>query len=121
MSRWNIDPAGVQSVLDSVGEDNEGLHKAVGEEQLADCYTGLDWGGGLTACIPDALNRLMEDQQTNLATIINGIDAGRLGVANATTAYNNGQEEMIGVFQTKAAIAADDGDFSYFEKHGLLG
>ncbi|MGO1977413.1 DUF6507 family protein [Brachybacterium tyrofermentans] len=121
MSRWRIDPAGVQRVVDVVSEDNADMHDALGEEQLAACYSGLDWGSSFTSMVPEALNRLMEDQQTNLTTIMNGIDAARLGVANATTAYNNGQEEMIGVFQSKAASAADDGDFSYFDQHGLLG
>lgn len=121
MSRWRIDPAGVQQVIDRVGEDNSELHKAIGPEQLGDCYSGLEWGGVFTSSVAEALNLLMEDQQANLSTIMNGIDAARLGVANATTAYNNGQEEMIGVFQSKAASAADDGDFSYFDQHGLLG
>lgn len=120
MSRWRIDPAGVQRVIDVVIEDNRDLHKGLGEENLAACYAGLEWGEGVTSCVPEALNRLMEDQQTNLATIHNGIDAALLGVSNATTAYNSGQEEMIGVFQSKAASAADDGDFSYFDQHGLL-
>lgn len=121
MSKWRISPSGVQRVVDAVTEDNGTLHSAVGQEKVAGCYTGLEWGAGFTAAVPEALNRLMEDQQTNLNTIVNGIDAALLGVANATTAYNNGQEEMIGVFQSKAASAADDGDFTYFDQHGLLG
>lgn len=120
MTRWKIDPKSVQSLLEAFSDENDTLAEKLGEGEIQSCYSGLDWGGSTTAAVPEALTNLFEDQQANLDTIMNGISAGATGVNNAAIAYNRGQEDMAGTFQSKAVAAADDGDFSYFDDHGYL-
>ncbi|PWH05331.1 hypothetical protein DEO23_12100 [Brachybacterium endophyticum] len=120
MTKWKIEPISVQSLLEKFSEENDSLAEKLSEDTIQGCYSGLEWGGSTTAAVPEALTNLFEDQQANFDTIMNGISAGATGVNNATIAYNRGQEDMAGTFQSKAVAAADDGDFSYFDDHGYL-
>ncbi len=121
MTGWNIDPAGVQKVLNAVETDRGDLNKALAEEKFTSIFEGLTWGGGVTAEVPTALNNLLQDQSKNLTNIGNRINACVVGVSNATIAYNNGQHEMAGTFQSKAISAAETGDFQYFVDNGYQG
>lgn len=118
MSQWKIDPAGVQSVLNKVAPDKTSLEGALTEAKFQAIFDGLKWGGVITDAVPTAVSNVLKDQSDNLKTISFRINAGVVGVANATIAYNNGQETMIGNFQTEMLGSAEDGDFSYFEEHG---
>lgn len=121
MSEWQIDPAGVQGVLNKVSPLNEDLSAALAEDKFEAVFAGLTWGGGVTSAVPEAVQLLMEDQQGQLQAIGNRIAAGMLGIANATIAYNNGNEEMQSNFNREMIEAAGDGDFSYFQQHGAQG
>lgn len=121
MSKWKIDPSGVQTVLDNVKPDKESLEKALTEEKFEGVFDGLEWGSIITDAVPAAVSNVLNDQSMNLKNISNRINAGVIGVANATIAYNNGQEEMVGNFQTNMVSSSEDGNFSYFEEHGYQG
>lgn len=121
MSQWQIDPAGVQAVLQSVETAQIALSDALSESAFQGVFDGLTWGGGVTSVVPEALSALMSDQQANLTTITQRINAGVVGVANATVAYNHGQEDMVASFQAELLETAVDGDFSYFDEHGFQG
>ncbi|WP_420111838.1 DUF6507 family protein [Pseudactinotalea sp.] len=121
MSKWNIDPGGVQQILTAVNTDSGDLGKALKDEKFTAIFEGLTWGGGVTMDVPSAVQGLLEDQTSRLSNISNRINAASVGVANATIAYNNGQQDMAATFQAKAIEAATSGDFTYFVENGYQG
>jgi hypothetical protein len=118
MSQWRINPAGVQGILTTVGTDSTELQNELTEAKFTEVFEGLTWGGVLTQDVPVAVQSLLNDQNNNLSNVVNRITAARLGVTNATIAYNNGQEEAAGTFQSEALAAAESGDFTYFVENG---
>ena len=68
-----------------------------------------------------ALKRVMETQKKNLRTVASHVNAGVVGVGNATISYNKAQQEMAGNFEREMFNSAASGDFSYFEKYGYKG
>src|SRR5699024_5153371 len=121
MTSWKIDPSGGQGILRTVEEDNGERGDALTEAKVQAEFEGLTWGGALTEDVPQAVAAMLEGQSTNLTNIGNRISAGVVGVANAVIAYNNGQEEMAGTYQTELLTSAETGDFSYFDEHGYQG
>lgn len=121
MSKWRIQPSGVQGVLDSVDEHNTTLTEALTEAKFMEVFEGLTWASGVTNEVPTAVGALLEDQQTNLEDVMNRVTAGTLGVGNAVIAYNNGQQEMSGMYQAELLKSAESGDFTYFVDHGYQG
>jgi hypothetical protein len=121
MSKWNIKPAEVQTVLTTVQTKAETLGKALTEDKFTAIGNGLLWGSALTAEVGTAVGQVLQEQGLNLQVIQNHISAGMAGVSNATIAYNNAQVEMAGTFQTEMVKAADSGDFTYFVNHGYKG
>jgi hypothetical protein len=118
MTGWQIDPHGVQSILTLVETDRGELNTALGEDKFAAIFDGLTWGGAVTAEVPNAVNGLLQDQMRNLTNIGNRINAGVVGVSNATVAYNNGQYDMCSTFQSEMLESAETGDFQYFVENG---
>lgn len=120
MTTWRLYPQGIQNVLTTVIGQQETLGTALTEDKFTAIFDGVQCGGMFTAVVPNALSQLMTDQQDNLTTVVNRINAGVLGVGNATMAYNNGQQDMAAEFQSQMGNAAS-GDFSFFEQHGYQG
>lgn len=118
MSRWQIDPSEISTVLEGVVPQKEQLEGELTEEKFAGIGEGLTWGSMITGVVPNALSLLLSDQSAALSNVVNRVNAGVLGVSNATIAYNNGQEDMLGNFQREMLEASVDGDFSYFEANG---
>ena len=118
MTGWQIDPSGVDGVLKAVDTDRTTLNEALAEEKFTGIFDGLTWGGGVTAEVPTAVNNLLQDQMKNLTNIGNRINAGIVGVSNATVAYNNSQYDMCSTFQTEMLASAESGDFQYFIENG---
>lgn len=118
MSQWRINPSGVQGILTTVGTDSTELKNELTEAKFTEVFEGLTWGGVLTQDVPVAVQSLLNDQNNNLSNVVNRITAAQLGVTNATIAYNNGQEEAAGTFQSEAVAAAESGDFTYFVENG---
>ena len=121
MTKWNIEPADVKTVLTNVRTKATTLGKALTEEKFTAIGNGLTWGSALTAEVGTAVGQVMKEQGENLSIIQNHISAGIAGVTNATIAYRNGQYEMAGTFQSEMGKAADSGDLKYFEQHGYKG
>ncbi len=121
MTAWRINPTGVKGVLDKVPDDFEALNTALSEESMESCFNGLEWGGGITAAVPQALMDIIKDHEAEVSLIMNSIAAGMMGVGNATRAYQMGQQDMSANFQREAISSAESGDFTYFEKHGHQG
>lgn len=121
MSSWRIDPNEIQRVLDEVVPQKADLEAELTQEKFDAIGAGLGWGSMITGVVPNALGELLNDQNAALSNIVYRVSAGVLGVANATIAYNQGQEEMLGTFQREMLEAAVDGDFSYFEANGYQG
>ncbi|MBU4215413.1 MAG: hypothetical protein KJ792_12240 [Actinobacteria bacterium] len=121
MTGWRIEPTDVQGVLSGVEDSAQGLATSMTEAKLTAAVEALTWGGGITQAVPGAVQALFEDQAVTLSNIGNRINAGLVGVANATIAYRDGQEEMAATFQDEALRSAGSGDFSFFADHGTLG
>ena len=122
MSEWKMEPALLTSALTETQTAHETLSQVVTEESITAIFGALTWGSWVTACVPQALNEVLSEQQSvNLTTISNHIAAGITGVGNAARALSQGQEDMAGTFQAEMFATAEDGDFSYFETHGYQG
>lgn len=121
MSVWKIKPAEAHAVLREVTAAGEELATELTETKFQSVLDGLTWGGPITAAVGGAVGAVLADQTQNLNTIANRINAGTVGVANAVIAYNNGQEEMAGSYQTELLRSAQTGDFTYFAAHGHQG
>jgi len=119
MSEWKMDPVPVTTALTETTTAYETVAGAVTEESIATISGALTWGDWVTRCVSDALNQVLAEQQdVNLENIANHIAAGISGVGNSARALQEGSEDMAQTFQTEMFSAAEDGDFSYFEKHG---
>ncbi|MBO3089849.1 DUF6507 family protein [Cellulomonas dongxiuzhuiae] len=121
MSSWSIQPADVQSVLNDVQTTAAELGEQLTEAKFQAVLDGLTWAAPLTGDVPAAVNAMLGDQMRHLTNISNRIQAGTVGVANAVIAYNNGQEDMAGSYQTQLLRSAESGDFTYFVQHGHKG
>lgn len=121
MSQWQIDEVAVQSILLAASDAQMELSAALAPERMQVVFDGLATGGAVTSRVATAMSNLLADQQGNLESIGNCVNAGIAGVGNATIAYKNGQEDMIGQFQSELAETAVDGDFSFFDEHGYPG
>lgn len=119
MSEWRMEPSSLSTVLTQTGNAYETLTGIVTEKSIADIFAGLTWGGGVTACVSNALNEVLAEQQNvNLQSIANHVGAGVAGVGNAARALQMGNEDMAATFRGEMLTAADSGDFTYFEEHG---
>ena len=96
MSQWKIVPAAVRALLLEVSEQQEGLAATFSEEDLEAIETALSWCPQVAGYIPAALKRVMETQKKNLRTVASHVNAGVVGVGNATISYNKAQQEMAG-------------------------
>ena len=121
MSQWKIVPAAVRALLLEVSEQQEGLAATFSEEDLEAIETALSWCPQVAGYIPAALKRVMETQKKNLRTVASHVNAGVVGVGNATISYNKAQQEMAGNFEREMFNSAASGDFSYLEKYGYKG
>jgi hypothetical protein len=121
VSKWKINPGGVHGILVNVSGQAEELGKALTEQAFQGMLDGLAWGGPVTVDVPNAVNAVLGDQNANLSNIGNRIKAGIVGVSNAVIAYNNGQQDMAGTYQTQLLLSAESGDFTYFVDHGYKG
>ncbi len=124
MTGWRLSPAGIQGVLDTVNAEAEGLVEFLSRTGIAaGCREAVTAGLGSEAAVLapvlQAVQASLDAQAGSARSISNRIDAGVLGVLNATMAYNQGNEEMAGQFQAAAATAADTGVFVYFTAFGV--
>jgi uncharacterized membrane-anchored protein YjiN (DUF445 family) len=117
MSKWRIQPEQVQKVLESTQEPAEDMSDALDEDDIEriaeDTYVKSLQGDEVV----QALGNVLKGQKENIENVFSTVQAGALGVMNATISYNKGQTEMAGTFQTQMTAAAESGDLTYLEDH----
>lgn len=118
VSSWRISVDGVRGVLVGVGPCQEALAGAVTEDRVVTVTEGFGWGSWVLGSVREAVAGVLSRHVENVEEIRRGVDAGVLGVSNATLAYVEGQEDMAAVFQQEMLEAAVDGDMSVFMEHG---
>lgn len=118
MSQWQIDPDGVRTIVETVAEHSEQLDVGTSVEVLAGVLGGLTWGGGITACVAEAVYEAMDSQMHNINAVKSRVVAGAQGAVGATTAYINADEQMAAAMQAQAAHSAATGDLSWFAQNG---
>ena len=101
MSQWKIVPAAVRALLLEVSEQQEGLAATFSEEDLEAIETALSWCPQVAGYIPAALKRVMETQKKNLRTVASHVNAGVVGVGNATISYNTATRETSRTCQAR--------------------
>lgn len=105
MSRYRIDPAGVEQVLRSTqteaGEFETIMAPLQGWVEFAATGTGN------SGAIVPALQSFFSVQGDGLEAMGRRIGAALQGAVNATTAYVEGDLEMVQTYQTNAATAAN--------------
>jgi hypothetical protein len=105
MSRYRIDPAGVEKVLNATKSEAEKFGTILKPLQgwVEFAATGT---GGSGAIVP-ALQAFFENQAQGLNAIGTRVTAGLTGAVKATTAYVQGDLEMVQTYQANAAAAAN--------------
>jgi hypothetical protein len=117
MTQWQVAPSSVQSILSQVNAAAGDLGAALTDAKFDAVVAGLPVNPVMDA-VPTAVAAVLRDQAANLQNISNRINAAVVGVSNAVIAYNNGQQDMAGTYQTELVRSAETGDFTYFVEHG---
>lgn len=105
MSRYKINPGGVETVLKST-QTEAGEFKTI-LEPLGGWVEFAATGTGNSGAIVPALQSFFEVQGKGLEAMGTRIGAAITGAVNATTAYVEGDLEMMRTHQTNAAAAAN--------------
>jgi uncharacterized protein DUF6507 len=105
MTGYRIDPKGVETVLNATKSDAEKFGTILKPLQgwVEFAATGT---GGSGAIVP-ALQSFFENQSVGLKAIGTRVEAAITGAYQATTAYIDGDLEMVQTYQKNAAIAAN--------------
>ena len=104
MSRYDIDPAGVERVLRST-QSEAGEFEAI----LAPLQGWVEFaatGTGNSGAIVPALQSFFQVQSRGLEAMGRRITAALRGAVSATTAYVEGDLEMVQTYQSNAAALA---------------
>ncbi len=104
MSRWDIDPAGVRTVL--TGTQNVA---AEFDGQMTSLNAGIEGAAAQSSSeiVAAALAGFAEAAGTNIAFVFTRTGACLGGAANATNAYLDGDLEMAANAQASATAAPD--------------
>ena len=105
MTGYRIDPKGVETVLNATKSDAEKFGTILKPLQgwVEFAATGT---GGSGAVVP-ALQSFFEQQSVGLKAMSTRVGAAITGAYEATTAYIDGDLDMVQTYQKNAAIAAD--------------
>ncbi|GAA3337210.1 hypothetical protein GCM10017714_03220 [Curtobacterium pusillum] len=117
---WRVDPAGVESVLNSVANRTTTMSTALGGSEdgsvqgvdtiVQDAATAAE-----SQVIGEAVAGFFEHRKATLTGIQNRIRASLLGASGATKAIIAGDEHMAATTQANAVSAASTGDFAAFD------
>lgn len=99
MTRWRIEPGRVQSVLSDVGTGVDDLAAAVTDSAVQSVLDGLTWGAPVTDDVARTVSGMLAVQVEGLAGMVERVQASGWGVARATAAYVDGQDEMAAAVQ----------------------
>ena len=124
MTGWQIDPTGVQGVVERARAAQEELGTALAPESFDAPVGALSWCPEITAGIPEALGLVLESRLGEFEAIVNHVAAGIVGVTAASNTYLDAQAEMdVSVRAEQASQveeemmrAAETGNFSFFEE-----
>lgn len=105
MSSYKMDPGGIETVLKST-QTEAGEFKTI-LEPLSGWVEFAATGTGNSGAIVPALQSFFQVQGEGLEAMGTRIGAAITGAVNATTAYVQGDLEMMRTHQTNAAAAAD--------------
>jgi hypothetical protein len=114
MTSYKIDPAGVQTVLKTVGDRAQELSTALDDVNSAtdDVYQG----SGNDGIVGQALNVFLTDQKTALEDVGTRISAGLNGATLAALAYVHGDEQMEAATTTAMTTAFSTGDLTVLSR-----
>jgi hypothetical protein len=104
VSRYDIDPAGVERVLRST-QDEAGEFETI-LEPLQGWVEFAATGTGNSGAIVPALQSFFQVQASGLEAMGRRISAALKGAVDATTAYVEGDLEMMQTHQSNAAVLA---------------
>jgi hypothetical protein len=105
MSSYRILPSGVQDVLTSTQAEAQKLGPMLTPLQ-GWVESAVEATGGSGAVAP-ALQAFFQNQGAHLESISRRVEAGLTGAYNATTAYVEGDLEMVADYQAAAARSAN--------------
>jgi Family of unknown function (DUF6507) len=105
MSRYRIDPAGVEKVLNNTKTEAEKFGTIL--QPLEGWVKFAATGTGGSGAIVPALSAFFENQADGLKAIGTRVSAGLTGAVKATTAYLEGDLEMVQTYQANAAAVAN--------------
>jgi hypothetical protein len=105
MSSYRILPSGVQDVLTSTQAEAQKLGPMLTPLQ-GWVESAVEATGGSGAVAP-ALQAFFQNQGAHLESITRRVEAGLTGAYNATTAYVEGDLEMVADYQSAAARSAN--------------
>ncbi|WFR66584.1 DUF6507 family protein [Curtobacterium flaccumfaciens] len=117
---WRVDPAGVESVLNSVVDHTTTMSDALGGSEDG-TVQGVDTivqdaaTAAQSQVIGEAVAGFFEHRKNTLTGIQNRIRASLLGASGATKAIIDGDEHMAATTQANAVSAASSGDFAAFD------
>lgn len=103
MSRYRIDPAGIQGVLTTTGETADGFDTDL--QPLPGHVTAAAGACGDSGAIVPALNEFFEEQDKQVKAIGQQVEACLTGAMAATKAYDQGDREMMRTYQRNASRA----------------
>lgn len=101
MSQYDISTSEVSTALKATSSAAEGFGKDL--QPLSGHVTAAASACGNSGAIVPALNGLFDHEQTNLTNMATHIKACLTGAAAATTAYVDGDLEMMKTYQKNAA------------------
>lgn len=114
MPKYTIDAAGVKTVLENTQKEAGKFSEIMGPMSDVAALPGAHAGRtgivssaaaacGFSGAVVPALSEFFEVQATNLTAMGNRINACITGAAAATSAYVNGDEEMVATYQKNAS------------------
>lgn len=101
MSKYDISPSEVSTALKATSKAAEGFGKDL--KPMSGHVSAAAAACGNSGAIVPALNGLFEHEQTNLTNMGTHIKACLTGAAAATTAYVEGDLDMVRTYQKNAA------------------
>ncbi|WP_420112808.1 DUF6507 family protein [Pseudactinotalea sp.] len=114
MSRWQLQPDAITSVLTAVEGDLETMNGAWSAEALDAVSASMSASGPVGADVQSALTAVLNSQGERLAAMGGRVSAGLVGVESAVNCFEAGQEEMLEECQTHMVASAGSGDFSWW-------
>lgn len=116
MTKWRIEPQGMESLLKTVQDHRDALSKTLEEGSVEPISSGLAKAGDFRGDVGSAVQALFEWQRGNLRRISSSVNSGLVGVRAAGYAYAEGNADMAVDINREMVNSAADGDFTFFDR-----